>query len=196
MKILLTGGAGFIGSNLTEDLLQDDRVSLVRVIDNLSTGDYKNIKMFEAHPKFEFVEADIRNMDAVMKAAEGINRICHQAALGSVPRSIKDPITTHEVNVTGTLNVFQAAVKNKIDRVVFASSSSIYGDEATMPKVEDRTGAPLSPYALSKSINEQYAEIFARAYDFNFVALRYFNVFGPKQSPKGPYAAVIPIFYR
>lgn len=194
MKILLTGGAGFIGSNLTEYLLEDERVSLVRIFDDLSNGDYNNIKEFEDHPKFEFLKADIRDAAAVNAAAEGMDKICHQAAVGSVPRSIKDPITTHEVNVNGTLNVFQAAVINNIKKVVFASSSSVYGDELTMPKIEEKTGNALSPYALTKSINEQYAEVFSKSYDFNYIALRYFNVFGAKQSPKGPYAAVIPIF--
>lgn len=194
MKILLTGGAGFIGSNLTEKLINDDRVSLIRILDDLSNGDYNNIKEFEANPKFEFIKADIRDAEAVNNAAKGMDKICHQAAVGSVPRSIKDPITTHQVNVNGTLNIFQAAVTNGINRVVFASSSSVYGDELSMPKIEDKTGNALSPYALTKSINEQYAEVFSKSYDFNFIALRYFNIFGPKQSPKGPYAAVIPIF--
>jgi len=194
MNILVTGGAGFIGSNLVENLLNDPRVNKVRVMDNLLTGDYNNIKSFESNPKFEFHEADIRDMEKCLEACDGINRISHQAALGSVPRSIQDPITTHAINVDGTLNIYKAAIEKKVDRVVFASSSSVYGDNPKMPKEEDNIGKPLSPYALTKLITEQYAEVFSQVYDFNFIALRYFNVFGPKQSPKGAYAAVIPIF--
>ncbi len=196
MRILLTGGAGFIGSNLVEALLQDERVSFVRVLDNLSTGHLHNIQEFMGNPKFEFLEGDIRDFKTCMKACEGIDLISHQAALGSVPRSIKDPLTTNAVNITGTLNVFTAAKEAGIKRVVFAASSSTYGDSKELPKVEDRIGNPLSPYAVTKYVNELYAKVYADLYGIEYIGLRYFNVFGPKQDPNGAYAAVIPLFMK
>lgn len=195
MKILVTGGAGFIGSNIVEALLKDERVSFVRVLDNLSTGFKHNIQEFFNHPNFEFLEGDIRDYDTCVKACEGINLISHQAALGSVPRSIKDPLTSNAVNIGGFLNVFTAAKNTGIKRIVFAASSSTYGDSKELPKVEHNIGNPLSPYAVTKYVNELYANVFADLYGIEFVGLRYFNIFGPKQDPKGAYAAVIPIFF-
>ncbi|MBK8547491.1 MAG: SDR family oxidoreductase [Saprospiraceae bacterium] len=195
-NILVTGGAGFIGSNLVGALLSHDRVQKVRVIDNLATGFRKNLSEFEENPKFEFLEGDIRNFETCLKACEGMDLVSHQAALGSVPRSIKDPLTTHEVNITGTLNIFQAALQQGVKRVVFAASSSTYGDSPGLPKVEDKIGKPLSPYAVTKYVNELYADVFARTYGIEYIGLRYFNVFGPKQDPNGAYAAVIPLFFK
>lgn len=195
-SILITGGAGFIGSNLVEGLLKDNRVNKVRVFDNLSTGFKKNIEEFLSNEKFEFVEGDIRDYAACVEATKGIDLISHQAALGSVPRSIKDPLTTNAVNITGTLNVFQAAVENNVQRIVFAASSSTYGDSVGLPKVEHTIGKPLSPYAVTKYVNELYADVFAKTYNIEFIGLRYFNVFGPKQDPAGAYAAVIPLFMK
>ncbi|MFZ1705211.1 MAG: SDR family oxidoreductase [Saprospiraceae bacterium] len=195
-NILVTGGAGFIGSNLVEALLEDQRVHKVRVLDNLETGFLKNIAPFIPNPKFEFLEGDIRDYNMCLKACEGIHLISHQAALGSVPRSIKDPLTTNDVNITGTLNIFNAAVQKKVKRVVFAASSSTYGDSPGLPKVEDKIGRPLSPYAVTKYVNELYADVFAKTYGVEFIGLRYFNVFGPKQDPNGAYAAVIPLFFK
>lgn len=196
MRILITGGAGFIGSNLAEHLLFLPQVSFVRVLDNLATGSTKNIEHLLAHPKFEFLEGDIRDYDTCMQACEGIDRISHQAALGSVPRSIKDPLTTNAVNITGTLNIFTAAKEKGVDRVVYAASSSTYGDHPGLPKVEDRIGNPLSPYAVTKYVNELYAKVYGNVYGLNTIGLRYFNVFGPRQNPNGPYAAVIPLFIQ
>jgi UDP-N-acetylglucosamine 4-epimerase len=196
MRILITGGAGFIGSNLTEYLLNKEGIELVRVFDNLATGCLKNIQQFEANPKFEFVQGDIRDFETCVNACDGIDLISHQAALGSVPRSINDPLTTNEVNITGTLNIFTAAKQKAIKRVVYAASSSTYGDHPGLPKVEDKIGNPLSPYAVTKYVNELYANVYARTYGMEFIGLRYFNVFGPRQNPDGPYAAVIPLFIR
>lgn len=195
-KILVTGGAGFIGSNLVETLLKDDRVELVRVLDNLSTGFKKNIEVFFKHPKFEFVEGDIRDYKTCIEACTNIDLISHQAALGSVPRSIKDPLTTNAVNITGFLNIFTAAKESHVTRIIFAASSSTYGDSQELPKVEERIGNPLSPYAVTKYVNELYAKVYSDLYDIECIGLRYFNVFGPKQSPKGAYAAVIPLFMK
>ncbi len=195
-SILVTGGAGFIGSNLVESLLKDDRVSLVRVLDNLATGFESNISNFYNNEKFEFLNGDIRDLSVCNNACKGIDLISHQAALGSVPRSIKDPITTNEVNINGTLNIFKAAVDNKIKRVVFAASSSTYGDSQNLPKVEHIIGNPLSPYAITKYVNELYADVFAKTYGIEYIGLRYFNVYGPKQDPNGAYAAVIPLFFK
>lgn len=195
-NILVTGGAGFIGSNLVEALLEDERVHKVRVLDNLETGFLKNIAPFIPNQKFEFIEGDIRDFQTCLRVCEGIDHISHQAALGSVPRSIKDPLTTHDVNITGTLNIFQAAIEKGVQRVVFAASSSTYGDSPGLPKVEDKIGKPLSPYAVTKYVNELYADVFARTYGFEYIGLRYFNVFGPKQDPNGAYAAVIPLFFK
>lgn len=194
MKILVTGGAGFIGSNLVENLLEDDRVTMVRVLDNLATGSRENIGTFIGNPKFQFQEGDIRDYEDCLKACDGIDLVSHQAALGSVPRSINDPLTTNNVNITGTLNIFTAAKEKNIKRIVYAASSSTYGDHPGLPKVEDRIGRPLSPYAVTKYVNELYARVFADLYGMEFIGLRYFNIFGPRQNPAGPYAAVIPIF--
>ncbi|HWR34124.1 MAG TPA: SDR family oxidoreductase [Chitinophagaceae bacterium] len=194
MRILVTGGAGFIGSNLTSQLLKDNRVSLVRVLDNLSTGYIKNIASLSGCPGFEFIEGDIRDYKTCLKACDNIDLISHQAALGSVPRSINDPLTSNDVNITGTLNIFTAAKEKNIKRIVYAASSSTYGDHPGLPKTEDKIGKPLSPYAVTKYVNELYAQVFANLYRMEFIGLRYFNIFGPRQDPHGPYAAVIPLF--
>ncbi len=196
MRILVTGGAGFIGSNLVEHLLEKPGVELVRVMDNLATGSQANIESFKDHPRFEFLEGDIRDFNTCTLAAKGIDLISHQAALGSVPRSINDPLTSNDVNITGTLNIFNAAKEQGIKRVVYAASSSTYGDHPGLPKVEDQIGNPLSPYAVTKYVNELYAKVFSNVYGLNTIGLRYFNVFGPRQNPKGPYAAVIPLFIK
>lgn len=196
MRILVTGGAGFIGSNLVEQLLKDERVTFVRVFDNLATGSLKNLADFISHPGFEFIEGDIRQYNACLEACESIDVITHQAALGSVPRSVKDPLTTNEVNITGALNIFTAAKEKNIKRVIYAASSSTYGDHQGLPKVEDRIGNPLSPYAVTKYVNELYARVYASLYNVQFIGLRYFNIFGPRQNPQGPYAAVIPLFIK
>lgn len=194
MRILLTGGAGFIGSNLAEQLLKDKRVSVIRVLDNLATGSMKNISALTADSKFEFIEGDIRDYKTCLEACNNIDLISHQAALGSVPRSINDPLTTNEVNITGTLNIFTAAKEKNIKRIVYAASSSTYGDHPGLPKTENKIGNPLSPYAVTKYVNELYANVFASLYGMEFIGLRYFNIFGPKQDPNGPYAAVVPLF--
>jgi UDP-N-acetylglucosamine 4-epimerase len=194
MRILVTGGAGFIGANLVEYLLKDKQVSLVRVLDNLATGSVKNLEEFFTDPKFEFFEGDIRNYETCLQACNSIDFVSHQAALGSVPRSINDPLITNEVNITGTLNIFTAAKESAVKRVVYAASSSTYGDHSGLPKVENEIGVPLSPYAVTKYVNELYAQVYARLYGMELIGLRYFNVFGPKQNPQGPYAAVIPLF--
>jgi UDP-N-acetylglucosamine 4-epimerase len=194
MRILVTGGAGFIGSNIVESLLADQNINRVRVLDNLATGSIDNIREFHTSSKFEFIQADIRDYSACLHACDGIDLIAHQAALGSVPRSIDDPLTTNDVNITGTLNIFAAAKDKKVRRIVYAASSSTYGDHPALPKVENEIGKPLSPYAVTKYVNELYADVFGRLYKMQFIGLRYFNVFGPKQNPKGPYAAVIPLF--
>lgn len=195
-NILVTGGAGFIGSNLAEALLNLDEVGKVRVLDNFSTGFHHNIEPFLSNPKFELIEGDIRDFETCLRACDGMDLVSHQAALGSVPRSIDDPLTTNMVNVSGTLNIFIAARDAGINRVVYAASSSTYGDSPYLPKREDVTGKPLSPYAVSKLVNELYAKVFAGLYDISFIGLRYFNIFGPKQDPNGAYAAVIPLFMK
>ncbi len=194
MRILLTGGAGFIGSNLLGALLRDERVSYVAVLDNLATGSIKNIEEYLSAGNVRFINGDIRNFETCLQACEEVDLISHQAALGSVPRSVKDPLTTNEVNITGTLNVFAAAKEKGIKRVIYAASSSTYGDHPGLPKVEDKIGNPLSPYAVTKYVNELYAKVFSSLYGISFIGLRYFNIFGPKQNPEGPYAAVIPLF--
>lgn len=196
INLLITGGAGFIGSNLVEYFLNDKRVAKVRVLDDLSNGYFSNIEEFMDHPRFEFMEGDITNYDTCLKACEGMNKISHQAALGSVPRSIENPMRSTEVNVLGTVNVLHAAHVKGVDRVILACSSSTYGDHPGLPKVEDRIGNPLSPYAVTKYSVEQFADVFGKTYGLNWVGLRYFNIFGPKQSPDNPYAAVIPIFAK
>lgn len=190
---LVTGGAGFIGSHLVEYLVQYQAKRIV-IFDNLSTGYKENISDFLSLSNVVFIEKDIRNYDAVMEAVQGVDYVLHQAALGSVPRSIKDPLTSNEVNVNGFLNVLNAAKEHQVQRMVYAASSSTYGDSPTLPKVEDKIGKPLSPYAVTKYVNELYAEVFSRVYNFHSIGLRYFNVFGPKQNINGPYAAVIPLF--
>lgn len=196
IKVIITGGAGFIGSNLTEALLSDGNIKKVRVIDDLSNGYYSNIEEFEGHSKFEFIQEDIRNYRELLKLTKGYDVISHQAALGSVPRSIADPMSSTSVNIDGTVNVLNVAVKNGLDRVILACSSSTYGDSKQLPKKEDNIGAPLSPYAVTKLAIELYADVFNRTYGLNYIGLRYFNVFGPKQNPDNPYAAVIPIFCK
>lgn len=192
---LVTGGAGFIGSNLVEYLLKHGAAK-VRVLDNLLTSKIENIKPFLSHPNFEFVEGDIRDLEDCRKCCEKIQYISHQAALGSVPRSVNDPLTTHEINSTGFVNMLVAARYEKVNRFVYASSSSVYGDHPVLPKKENETGNLLSPYAVTKKTNELYGSVFASTYGMKIIGLRYFNVFGPKQSPAGPYAAVIPLFIQ
>lgn len=192
MKILLTGGAGFIGSHICDFLLENNHQ--VRVLDNFITGYKKNIDHHRNDPNFEFIYGDITNLEIVRKACKNIDAICHQAALGSVPRSINDPLTTHNINVNGFLNILLVAKENNIKRVVYASSSSVYGDEQTLPKTECKIGKQLSPYAITKYIDEMYARIFTELYGLECIGMRYFNVFGPRQDPNGAYAAVIPKF--
>ncbi|NEM97602.1 SDR family oxidoreductase [Pontibacter burrus] len=192
-SFLVTGGAGFIGSNIVEYLLKYN-AGKVRVLDNFATGSHANIEEFKSNPAFELIEGDIRDLATCRKALEGIDYVSHQAALGSVPRSINDPITSNDVNVSGFLNMLVAARDASVKRMVYAASSSTYGDHPGLPKVEDKIGKPLSPYAITKYVNELYGDVFSKTYDFHTVGLRYFNVFGPKQNPKGPYAAVIPLF--
>ncbi len=194
-SFLITGGSGFIGSNLVEYLI-DNNAGKVRVLDNLLTSSRINIEKFIGLPNFEFIEGDIRDLATCHKACEGINFVSHQAALGSVPRSVKDPIATHSINATGFLNMLVAARDAKVNQFVYASSSSVYGDHPVLPKIESETGNPLSPYAVSKKTNELYASVFASTYKMNIIGLRYFNVFGPNQSPDGAYAAVIPLFMQ
>ncbi|NWJ51731.1 MAG: SDR family oxidoreductase [Bacteroidetes bacterium] len=193
-RILITGGAGFIGSNLCKSLLQNNNE--VICLDNFATGKPENIQEFFTNPHFKLIVGDIRNLDDCKKATEGIDYILHEAALGSVPRSINDPITTNQVNIDGFLNMLIAARDTKVKRFVYAASSSTYGDSTEMPKVEDHIGKPLSPYAITKYVNELYANNFFELYGLEVIGLRYFNVFGPKQAPDGAYAAVIPLFTK
>ncbi|HVY76681.1 MAG TPA: SDR family oxidoreductase [Puia sp.] len=190
---LVTGGAGFIGSNLVGHLLKNG-AKKVRVLDNLSTGYLRNIKDFRSHPGFEFIEGDIRDRSACADAVAGIDYVFHQAALGSVPRSIEDPVTTNEVNISGFVNMLMTAHTGNVKRLVYAGSSSTYGDSPGLPKIEDKIGKPLSPYAVTKYVNELYADVFSKTYKMELIGLRYFNVFGPRQDPNGAYAAVIPKF--
>jgi UDP-N-acetylglucosamine 4-epimerase len=192
-SFLVTGGAGFIGSHIAEYLLNNG-AGKVRVLDNLETGYEQNVSTFKDHPNFEFIHGDIRDFDTCCKASVGIDYVNHQAALGSVPRSVSDPVATNEVNVNGFVNIITAAKDAGVKTFVYASSSSVYGDEPNLPKYEDRVGNPLSPYAVSKKTNELYAEVFGRLYGLKTIGLRYFNIFGPRQDPEGQYAAVIPLF--
>lgn len=192
-SFLVTGGAGFIGSHIVAYLLEHG-AGKVRVLDNLATGSINNVKLFEAYPQYEFVDGDIRDAKVCAKAATGIDYVSHQAALGSVPRSIKDPVTSNDVNVTGFVNMMTAAKDAGVKSFVYASSSSVYGDEPNLPKIEERVGNLLSPYAVTKMTNELYARVFYNLYGMKVAGLRYFNIFGPRQDPNGPYAAVIPLF--
>jgi UDP-N-acetylglucosamine/UDP-N-acetylgalactosamine 4-epimerase len=191
-KVLVTGGAGFIGSNLCEKLL--DIGAIVTCLDNFATGHKHNIEPFLKNKNFTFIEGDIRDLDTCLRATKNQDFVLHEAALGSVPRSIKDPITSNDVNISGFLNMLIASRDNGIKRFVYAASSSTYGDSETLPKVEDNIGKPLSPYAITKYVNELYADIFNKTYGLNSIGLRYFNVFGRRQDPNGAYAAVIPKF--
>ena len=191
-KILVTGGAGFIGSNLCETLL--DLGVKVTCLDNFSTGRRENLETCLQNPNFTLIEGDIRNLETCKKVCENQDFVLHEAALGSVPRSINDPITSNEVNVGGFLNMLVAARDAGVKRLIYAASSSTYGDSEALPKIEERIGKPLSPYAITKYVNELYADVFKKTYDFDTIGLRYFNVFGRKQNPNGAYAAVIPKF--
>ena len=196
LSFLITGGGGFIGSNLVEYLLKYN-AKKVRVLDNFSNGYRENLTEFMNNPTFELIEGDIRDLDTCKNAMEGMDYVSHQAALGSVPRSINDPATTNDVNITGFLNMMIALKDSKtVKRMVYAASSSTYGDSKSLPKVEDKIGKPLSPYAVTKYVNEIYADVFGTTYNTDVIGLRYFNVFGPKQSPNGAYAAVIPLFMQ
>ncbi|WP_418892378.1 SDR family oxidoreductase [Limibacterium fermenti] len=192
--ILVTGGAGFIGSNLVETLLGAG--NRVICLDNFSTGKRENVQPFLTDSRFRLIEGDIRNIEDCRKAVDGVEYVLHEAALGSVPRSIKDPVTTNEVNISGFLNMLVAAHDKGVKRFVYAASSSTYGDSKHLPKVEDVIGRPLSPYAVTKYVNELYADVFARTYGMECIGLRYFNVFGRRQDPNGAYAAVIPLFVK
>lgn len=194
-SFLVTGGAGFIGSHISEYLLRNGAAK-VRVLDNMVNGFDKNLTLLKQFPAFEFIEGDIRNEAICQQACQGIDYVSHQAALGSVPRSIKEPVYFNEVNVGGFVNMLKAAVDNNIQQFVYASSSSVYGDEPTLPKKEERVGNCLSPYAATKKTNELYAQVFADVYGLKIMGFRYFNIFGPRQDPDGPYAAVIPLFVK
>ena len=191
-RILITGGAGFIGSNLSEVLLE--KGNTVICLDNLATGRKENIAHFLSNPNYTFIEGDIRNLTDCHQSVKNVDYVLHQAALGSVPRSIKDPITSNDVNVSGFLNMLVASRDAGIKRFIYAASSSTYGDSESLPKLEETIGKPLSPYAITKYVNELYADVFSKTYGLETIGLRYFNVFGRKQDPKGAYAAVIPKF--
>lgn len=193
-KILVTGGAGFIGSNLCEELVK--KGNYVVCLDNFSTGRIENIQGLLDNNRFKLIEGDIRNLDTCLKAVNGVDVVFHEAALGSIPRSIDDPITTNAANISGFLNMLVAAKNAKIDRFIFAASSSAYGDNETIPKVEDTIGKPLSPYALTKYVDELYAHVFSITYGLKYIGIRYFNVFGRRQDPNSAYAAVIPLFIK
>lgn len=196
LSFLVTGGAGFIGGHIAEYLLKNG-AKKVRVLDNLAAnGTRDNLEILRQYAGFEFIEGDIRNAATCMQACAGIDYISHQAALGSVPRSIKEPVYFNEVNVGGFVNMLKAAVDNNIKQFVYASSSSVYGDEPSLPKIESRVGNCLSPYALTKKANELYAQVFADVYGIKTIGFRYFNIFGPRQDPDGAYAAVIPLFVK
>lgn len=193
-KILVTGGAGFIGSNLCEELLKLDHS--VVCLDNFATGYIHNIEPFFENRNFKLIEGDIRSMEDCRKAVDGVDYVFHEAALGSVPRSVNDPITSNDVNVSGFLTMLVAARDAKVKRFIYAASSSTYGDSQALPKVEDVIGAPMSPYAVTKYVNELYASVFSRTYGMECIGLRYFNVYGRRQDPNGAYAAVIPLFVK
>lgn len=193
-KVLVTGGAGFIGSNIVESLLQTG--NYVVCLDNFATGKKKNISEFLSNPSFRLIEGDIRDYETCLKAVAGIDIVFHQAALGSVPRSIKDPVTATDVNIGGFVKMLFASKEAGVKRFIYAVSSSVYGDNADLPKVEDRIGSPLSPYAITKHVDELFASNFSGIYGINVIGLRYFNVFGRRQDPEGPYAAVIPKFVK
>lgn len=195
ISFLVTGGAGFIGSHIAEYLLKNN-AGKVRVLDNMANGFFSNIEVLNAYNGFEFMEGDIRDLETCRRACEGINYVSHQAALGSVPRSIKNPSDTNDVNVGGFVNILKAAVENKVKQFVYASSSSVYGDDLSSPKRENNTGNCLSPYAVSKKADEMYADVFSKIYNIPVLGFRYFNIFGPRQDPDGPYAAVIPLFVK
>lgn len=192
---LVTGGGGFIGGHIAEYLLKHGAAK-VRVLDNLVNGFESNLSILRQYPAFEFIEGDIRNAETCLQACEGIDFVSHQAALGSVPRSIREPLYFNEVNVGGFANILKAAVDKGVKQFVYASSSSVYGDEPTLPKKEERIGNCLSPYAATKKTNELYAQVFADVYGMKLMGFRYFNIFGPRQDPDGPYAAVIPLFVK
>jgi UDP-N-acetylglucosamine 4-epimerase len=195
-SFLVTGGGGFIGSNLVEYLLKYN-AKKVRVLDDFSNGYRENLQEFSSNPAFEILEGDIRDLETCAKAMDGMDYVSHQAALGSVPRSINDPRTSNDVNITGFLNMLVALKDStSVKRMVYAASSSTYGDSRALPKVEDTIGKPLSPYAVTKYVNELYADVFGKTYGTDVIGFRYFNVFGPKQSPNGAYAAVIPLFMQ
>ena len=195
LSFLVTGGAGFIGSHIAQYLLLNG-AKKVRVLDNLANGFQSNLDLLRQHDAFEFIEGDIRNADTCMSACKDMDYINHQAAMGSVPRSIKEPVYFNEVNVGGFVNMLKAAVDNKVKQFVYASSSSVYGDENTLPKLETKVGNCLSPYAVTKKTNELYAQVFADTYGLKLMGFRYFNIFGPRQDPDGAYAAVIPLFVK
>ncbi len=192
MKVLITGGAGFIGSNLCDYFIE--KGNEIVCLDNFSTGHFKNIQHLIENPLFTLIEGDIRNLEDCIKAVQGVDYVLHQAALGSVPRSINDPKTTNDVNVSGFLNMLIASRDAQVKRFIYAASSSTYGDSEKLPKVEDVIGKPLSPYAVTKYVNELYADVFSKTYGIEVIGLRYFNVFGRRQDPNGAYAAVIPKF--
>ena len=194
-SFLVTGGAGFIGSHIAEYLLKNN-AKKVRVLDNMVNGKVANLDVLRQYDAFEFIEGDIRNLETCQLACNGMDYVSHQAALGSVPRSILEPVYFNDVNVNGFVNILKAAVENKVKQFVYASSSSVYGDEPTLPKIEDRIGNCMSPYAATKKTNELYAQVFADVYGINVLGFRYFNIFGPRQDPDGPYAAVIPLFVK
>ncbi len=194
-RFLVTGGAGFIGSHIVDYLMKNG--AFVRVLDGLSNGYYQNIEHHEGKSNFEFIEGDIRDIKTCDKVVDSIQYVCHQAALGSVPRSIEKPLVTNGVNISGFLNMLDAARRcDSVTRFVYAASSSTFGDDPRLPKIEGNEGVPLSPYAVTKAVNEYYADVYSKVYDFHSVGLRYFNIFGPRQSPDNPYAAVIPIFCK
>lgn len=190
---LVTGGAGFIGSHLIEYLLNSNAKKVI-CLDNLSNGSISNVELFKKFNNYQFIKGNITNIQTCNEVCKNVDYVLHQAALGSVPRSVKNPLATHEANATGFINILNSAKENKIKRVVYASSSSVYGDDKSLPKVEENVGNPMSPYAVSKKSNELYAKVFYQLYGLEIIGLRYFNIFGPRQTPDGPYAAAIPIF--